>query len=230
MLIVLNHKMNLTLDEILKYERAIRNLDVVVMPQIPYMGIFTEGNYILGSQYISEYTATGGISAASLVSMDVKYVLIGHAERRSLDMENDLMIAKKIIDIINNKMIPIMCVGETAEERSQGESLKVIENQICNVLDVIEGKPTGLMIAYEPVWSIGTSEMPTPVEIMGMFEYIRIVCKDKYQLPVKLIYGGSINSSNVETILSVKTLDGLLIGGASLDLEEVKRIYQIVKK
>lgn len=227
MLIILNHKMNLNIHEILAYEDAIRKLDVVVMPQTPYMGIFTQGKYTLGSQCISEYNAPGGVSAEALVGMNVKYVLVGHAERRIVRKENDEIIALKIKDIVNNNMIPLMCVGETLIEKNNNQSLEVIENQICNVFDRLEGCLRSVNIVYEPVWSIGTNEIPDPEEISGMLEYIKIICKDKYHFTPKLLYGGSISSENISLIKDIKLLDGVLIGGASLDIDEVKKIYKI---
>ena len=228
MLVVLNHKMNLSIDEIRVYEKKLRKYEVVVMPQTPYMGLFTSGEYILGSQCISEYNAPGGISAESLTSMKVKYVLVGHAERRIVRKETDYIIAQKIRDIINNNMIPIMCVGETLAEKEAGKSLEVIQNQICHVFDQLEGNLVSVIIAYEPVWCIGSAIPPTNEEITGMIEYIKIICSEKYGLKPKMLYGGAVNAESIKTIKDVKNLAGVLVGGASLDIDEVISIYNVV--
>ena len=228
MLIVLNHKMNLNINEIRAYEEAVREFDVVVMPQTPYMGLFTGGKYTLGSQCISEYNAPGGVSAEALVGLNVKYVLVGHAERRIVRQENDEIIAQKLMALIRNNMLPILCVGETMEEKKAGQSHVVIEEQLCNVLNKLEVLPSQLHIAYEPVWCIGTNEVPSEEEISGTFELIKKLCLEKYHLEPTLLYGGSVNHSNVQELKKIPGLEGFVIGTASLSLEEVVKLYELI--
>jgi len=231
MLIVLNHKMNLKIEEAKAYEEAIRNMDVIVMPQTPFLGLFTnEGKYILGSQCVSEYNAPGGVSPEALASMNCKYVIVGHAERRIVRKEDCEIVARKIIEVINNEMIPIMCIGENLEQKENNQTLEVLENQITNVFEMIEGNKEDIKIAYEPVWSIGTDQIPSNNEIAGILEFIKIICKEKYNLDPILFYGGSVNTSNIDEIKQIPNLDGIIMGGASLDLDQVNRIYKAVKE
>jgi len=231
MLIVLNHKMNLKISEAKEYEEAIRDMEVIVMPQTPFLGLFTnKAKYILGSQCVSEYNAPGGVSPEALASMNCKYVLVGHAERRIVRKEDCEVVARKIIEVINNKMIPIMCIGENKEEKNSNQTLEVLENQITNVFEMIEGSLQKVMIAYEPVWSIGTDILPTKEEISGILEFIKIICKEKYNLKPTLFYGGSLNASNIDEIKQIKNLDGIIIGNASLDLNQVNKIYKSLKE
>jgi len=231
MLIVLNHKMNLKIDEAKEYEEAIRDMDVIVMPQTPFLGLFTnEAKYILGSQCVSEYNAPGGVSPEALASMNCKYVIVGHAERRIVRKEDCEIVARKIIEVINNEMIPIMCIGENIEQRDNDQTLEILENQISNVFGMIEGCLGEVMIAYEPVWSIGTDQTPSNDEIAGILEFIKIICKDKYKLNPTLFYGGSVNASNIEEIKQINNLDGIIVGTASLDLKQVNQIYNVIKE
>ena len=215
MLIILNHKMNLNINEIKEYEKALRDYDVVVMPQTPYMGLFTNGKYILGSQCISEYTATGGVSAESLVHLNVKYVLVGHYERRSIERDTDQVIREKIIEIINNDMTPILCIGDDT----------ILKEQINNVFDYINVDLNKIVIAYEPNYNIGTDRTLQPKEIKEKVSYIKDYLKDKYSLNNKVLYGGSINQNNINSIKDINNIDGVLIGAASLDINEVITIY-----
>jgi len=230
MLIVLNHKMNLKIDEAKKYEESIRDMEVIVMPQTPFLGLFTNAaKYTLGSQCVSEYNAPGGVSPEALASMNCKYVIVGHAERRIVRKEDCEVVARKVIEVVNNEMIPIMCIGENLEEKNNNQTLEVLENQISNVFEMIEGCLGEIMIAYEPVWSIGTDKLPSNEEIAGLLEFIKIICKEKYNLNPTLFYGGSINASNIDEIKQIPNLGGIVVGNASLDLDQVKRIYNSVK-
>jgi len=228
MLIVLNHKMNLNINEITNYEKVLRNYEVVVMPQTPYMGLFSKGKYILGSQCISEYNAPGGVSADALVSLNVKYVLVGHAERRIVRGECDEIIAQKINDIIKHDMIPILCVGESLTEKKAGYKEALIEKQISNVFTRLEVPYDKIIIAYEPVWSIGTENPPTNNEIAKTLSFIKNYLKENYLMETDILYGGSVNSKNINELKEIKDLKGVLVGGASLDIDEVIKIYNAV--
>ena len=228
MLIVLNHKMNLKIEEITEYEKTLRDYNVVVMPQTPYMGLFSKGKYILGSQCISEYNAPGGVSADALVSLNVKYVIVGHAERRLIRNECDDIIAKKINAIIENDMVPILCVGESLPEKEAGLTYQIIERQITEVFKKVNADYNKILIGYEPVWSIGTDNPPTKQEIEDVLIYIKNYLKEVYQIETDLLYGGSVNSKNIRTINDIEEVKGVIVGSASLDIEEVINIYNIV--
>jgi len=226
-LIVLNHKMNLNIEEITAYEKTLRDYDVVVMPQTPYMGLFSKGKYILGSQCISEYNAPGGVSADALVGLNVKYVIVGHAERRMLRNECDDIIAKKINTIIEHEMIPILCVGEQLPEKEAGLTNLIIEKQISEVFSKIK-EYNKVLIAYEPVWSIGTNNPPAKTEIEKTLTFIKNYLKETYLLETDLLYGGSVNSNNIKELKEIEDIKGVIIGSAALDIDEVINIYNIV--
>ena len=228
MLIVLNHKMNLNIEEIKAYEKTIRDYNVVVMPQTPYMGLFSKGKYTLGSQCISEYNAPGGVSADALVGLNVKYVIVGHAERREIRNECDEIIAKKINMIINHGMTPILCVGESLAEKEAGLTYRVIEKQISEVFKKVNTDYNKIIIAYEPVWSIGTNMPPTKQEIEETIAFIKNYLKETYLVETILIYGGSVNSKNIDTIKNIDNVEGVLVGSASLNIDEVIKIYTAI--
>jgi len=228
MLIVLNHKMNLKIEEITSYEKTLRDYNVVVMPQTPYMGLFTKGKYTLGSQCISEYNAPGGVSADALVGLNVKYVIVGHAERRLIRNECDDVIAKKINTIINNEMVPILCVGESLLEKQAGLTYRVIERQISEVFTKVNKDYHKILIAYEPVWSIGTSNPPTKEEIEEVLLFIKNYLKETYVVETDLLYGGSVSSDNMKELTEIENIKGVIVGSASLDIQEVINIYNIV--
>jgi triosephosphate isomerase len=220
--------MNLKINEIKEYEKRIRDYDVIVMPQIPYIGLFNKGKYKLGSQCISEYKATGGISSESLAGMNVKYVLVGHSERRKLLKETDEIIAKKINEIIINKMIPVFCIGESLNDKIHNRSLKVIEKQIDMVFTKVYVNKKRIIIAYEPVWAIGNNKRVNNKDIGDIIIYIKKYIQTKYQINLKVLYGGSVNYANIKSLIKIKGINGFIIGRASLDIDEVIAIYNEV--
>jgi triosephosphate isomerase (TIM) len=220
--------MNLNIHEITEYEKILRDYDVIVMPQTPYIGLFKNGMYHLGSQCISEYNATGGVSAIALSGMKVEYVMVGHSERRQLLNENDYIIIKKINEIVENKMTPIMCVGENKEDKIRNKGIQVIEKQIANVFNEIKVPISKIIIAYEPVWLVGSDINPNINEISKTIMFIKSLVKDYYGINIKILYGGNVNSKNISELLKIVGIDGFLIGQASLDIHEVIRIYNKV--
>ena len=228
MLIVLNHKMNLNIDEIKEYEKNIREYDLVVMPQTPYMGLFTNGKYTLGSQCISEYTATGGVSAVSLVGMNVKYVLVGHFERRSILKDTDDVIVKKVTEALSNNIIPIMCIGEESNETHN--EFEEMTKQIKNVFDNLSLALDKIIIAYEPGWNIGGESLPTSEKIINAVAFIKEYILNNYNVNIKVLYGGGINPDNIDSIKDLDIIDGVIIGNASLSIDNVTTLYRKIKK
>ena len=227
MLIILNHKMNLTIDEIKQYEFKLRSYDVVVMPQTPYMGLFSEGKYTLGSQCISEYNATGGISADALVGLNVKYVLVGHGERRYIKRDTNEVILKKTKELLKHNIIPVLCIGETLDERNAGIINKVLKKQIDIVFDNVNSD--NIIIAYEPLWMIGKEKDIGIKEVSHIISFIKDYIKEKYNMDVKVLYGGGINNNNAKKLKDISNLDGVVIGTASLDINNIINIYNILK-
>ena len=174
---------------------------------------------------------TGEISPAFLSKLSVKYVIVGHSERRELFGETDEMVAKKVTAILAQQMTPIICCGETLQEREAGDTLSKVLSQIRAALagrkpSVVEG----LVIAYEPIWAIGTGLTATSEDAQSVIGAIRkevesIAGPDAASV-VRIQYGGSVKSSNIAELMAMPDIDGALVGGASLDSEEFAKIVQ----
>jgi triosephosphate isomerase len=171
---------------------------------------------------------TGEISATMLRGL-ADYVIIGHSERRHIFNEHDRDIRHKVQAAFRNGIRPILCIGETAHERADGETLHVLHDQIVSgLLNVTSEEVADLTIAYEPVWAIGTGDAVKPADLHGVAKTIRkhisALYGDKAANMVRVLYGGSVTSENSQDFLSVEGVDGLLIGGASLKAEEFASI------
>ena len=186
---------------------------------------------------------TGEISIL-MVKDCCQYVIVGHSERREYFRETDEIVNKKIKQVLKHKLIPILCIGEKLEQRKQNETKKIVESQLKeglnNIQYSISNLPTGRqvfnlpIIAYEPVWAIGTGQTLDPLETNKTCKFIREVLTELYNEDVahriRILYGGSVNSENVAEFTSQGEIDGLLVGGASLDAEEFTRIVKSVIK
>ncbi len=182
--------------------------------------IFQKTNIKLGAQnmYFEEKGAfTGETSPIMLKSVGCKYVILGHSERRHIFKEDDNLINKKTKSAIKHGFIPIVCVGETLDDRNSNKAFHVIENQLKNSLDGIDLRK--VVIAYEPVWAIGTGVAADKKTIEEMHNFIRKIATD-----TPILYGGSVKPSNAEELASIDNVNGFLIGGASLVAEDFKDI------
>lgn len=171
---------------------------------------------------------TGEISPSMLEDVKVEYVLLGHSERRRSFGENDEMIMKKLQALSESNLQPILCVGETAAEHEAGDALEVVSDQLRTVLKYAKW-PRGkkLMIAYEPIFAIGTGETPDPGYIVEMHQQIKEVLIEETDFNdenIKVLYGGSVNADNAYQLLREPSVDGVLVGGASLKIQEFKGI------
>lgn len=237
-LIVLNLKLNFTLPEMVVYKKRLDEFvtgdpEVVICPQFPYLSLFNDGNYNLGAQNVSEYTKgafTGEVSASDLASLDVDYVIIGHSERRSVFQETDKNFIPKIINTLNNNMTPIYCIGENKEERSRKKTLSVIQKQLATVLNrVAIENISKIVIAYEPLWAIGSGKTPTTQEIEEVITFIKTFVLNNYKENIKVIYGGSVNDFNISTLNQLNSCDGFIIGSSSLNVNEAQLIVKSTK-
>jgi triosephosphate isomerase len=168
---------------------------------------------------------TGDVSAKLLQEVNCEYVIIGHSERRKNQQETNEIIAKKALSAFKNKITPIICVGESKEIRDQGQHFDFVKEQIIKSIPLV--KTTRIVIAYEPIWAIGTGETAQVSQIEEMVKFIRQVYENEvaqFAEEFFLIYGGSVNSTNSVEILNIKGLDGLLVGKASLNIEEFAKI------
>lgn len=169
---------------------------------------------------------TGDVSAAMLKKVGCQYVILGHSERRAGHFENNETVSKKIKAALTQGLTPIICVGETKETRDEGRHLEFVYKQIMNSIPQ-DGEFKKLVIAYEPIWAIGTGVVPTSDQISEIARLIKKIFKEKLSSHAKeyfMLYGGSVTPQNSQEILAISGVDGLLVGKASLDVEEFVKI------
>lgn len=232
-----NWKMNMTPKEAVTFVDSIKNIidtnDVDVVFCVPSIdivpvGVALNGTKIaLGAQnmYFEDSGAfTGEISPKMLKASDVKYVIIGHSERRAFFFEDNVIVNKKALKAISYGLIPIICVGESLKERENGVTLKLIDEQVREAFkDIPKDKASEVIIAYEPIWAIGTGKTATAKEadeVCGAIRKIIALLYDKETAEkIRIQYGGSVNAKNAAELFSMGNIDGGLVGGASLKME-----------
>lgn len=243
-LVVGNWKMNpVSLEEARKIvggvKRAIKNYrktDVVFCPPFVYLspiGNLMKGNLFLGAQNANSETAgpyTGEVGHMQLPQFGVKYVIVGHSERRKMG-ETDEVINKKVQSVVSLGVTAIVCVGESHRD-SNGEYLDFIKQQIQKALKDVPKKSFGnIVIAYEPIWAIGAKESMSPRDLHEMSIFIKKVLKDTYSIvgdDVRIIYGGSVDRVNAGVLVKEGNVSGLLVGRQSLDSKDFVEIIKIV--
>lgn len=221
MLIVGNLKMYMTYKEVLEF---INNFDddVILCPSSIFIPYFLNHKYKIGIQDISMYdlgSHTGEIGAKQAKELGVTYTIIGHSERRNYNKETDEEINKKVIKALENDLKVILCVGENKGEDKE----KIIEYQLLNDLKDIKNIDN-LIIAYEPIWCIGTGITPTNDQIETTVSFIQTIIEKNFGKSVKVIYGGSVDKDNILTLKKINNLSGFLIGKASTDYMQLKEI------
>ena len=232
-IIVGNIKMNMKFGEIANYLnqfKNIKNKNLVICPSYIYIPYFLKHNFSVGSQDVCSFEDggyTGEISANQLASMGVKYTIVGHSERRIKLGETDIEINKKIKCALNAKLKVILCIGETLEEFRLLKKETVLKRQIRDALFDIEDL-SNVIIAYEPIWSIGTNKVPNNENLFNTITYIKELIKDLYRQDIKVIYGGSINEKNILKFKEVENLDGYLIGSLSVNPTQFIEIIEKV--
>jgi len=245
-LIVGNWKMNLNPGEasLLVHQLedkldAKANTEVVICP--PFIDIYPISKDLdskklkLGSQnihYLDEGAFTGEISPAMLKGM-ASYSIIGHSERRAMG-EDDKLIAKKVAAALRNDIVPVLCVGESLHDREHGLSRKVVVDQLTADLSQLTAGDVGqLVVAYEPVWAIGSGKFATPDEVTPVVASIRGTVEELYGEEgaggLRVLYGGSVAPDNAKAYLRLDVVDGLLVGGASLNYEEFAQIVKVAQ-
>ena len=238
-----NWKMNMTLDESVNLINELKQIstndvDIKIAPSFTNLNKAvslldsSEIEVIAQNVHFKDRGAfTGEISIEMLKSVGVHSVIIGHSERRKYFNENDSILSKKAKTAIDNSLNIIFCVGEELSEREKGNHFELIKNQIINGLfglDIDQIK--NVVVAYEPVWAIGTGKTAENYQIQEMHEYIRKLFNDKYgsdiSQQIRILYGGSVKPNNAEEIFSLNDVDGGLIGGASLNFSDFNAIVQ----
>ena len=239
--IVANWKMNLTINSskelIESTEIAIRNLDscikVIICPQFPLIPVLND--YLDSSSLISigaqdchheiNGAFTGETSIELLKEFNCKYIISGHSERRLNNFESSNLVKRKIKRIIGSSLIPILCVGETLEDRKSNKYLEVISKQL---LDSLPENINNILIAYEPIWSIGTGLIPELSQINEAAKHIKMFINgsEKKIKKLSILYGGSVNSDNFLDIFNLVNIDGGLVGGASIKNNEFNKMLK----
>jgi triosephosphate isomerase (TIM) len=216
------------------------NTEVIICPPAVFIELATdvasESDFYVGAQNVSEYddgAFTGEVSANMLRSCELDFCIVGHSERRKYFQDYDDVVNKKIRQLHKNDVVPIFCVGETLEEREKGITQAIVLNQLEKGLKDVEYNGN-LLIAYEPVWAIGTGKTATPEQAQEIHGIIRHWLSEKYDEEVSedisILYGGSVKPENIQELLFQKDIDGGLIGGAALDIEKFKSMIELAAK
>lgn len=230
-LIISNHKMNLTVDQVKEYVEKLKTINssnnkLVFCPSYLYLPYFKGDNYSLGCQNVADRhmgALTGEISIEQVKSLSVEYAIIGHSERRNILNETNELIQKKVTLCLEHDITPVLCIGEKEEEMSYKE--QILEEEIKSVFSNVSN-PERIVIAYEPIWAIGTGKVPTNEEINQTLLFIKNYIKDNFQVDCLTLYGGSVSDKNIIELKEVPSIDGYLIGGTSLDLSKLKVVIQ----
>jgi len=233
----LNHLEAIAMVQKLAFRLTDKDLDAVEVALLPpYTDIRSVQTLIDGDKYRLAYGAqdlsahesgayTGEVSAAMLAKLGCTYVVIGHSERRQYHHEDEALVNAKVKQALAHDLIPILCVGESLDVRRDGRQ---VEHTLWQLAGALEGVPAAqvrsLVVAYEPVWAIGTGEVATPADAQEVCAAIRTKLAELYSGDladgVRILYGGSVKSSNVAGIMDQVDVDGALVGGASIDAEE----------
>ena len=232
-----NWKMNMTSSEVAPYLEVFRletekvnNVDIAIIP--PFTALAKASEILGGTQKIrlgaqnmspeAKGAYTGEISATMLRDLFVRYVLVGHSERRRLFGETDELVHRKVVTALASELRPILCIGETLEERQAGQEKDILEAQLRGALTgLTPDQLEEIVIAYEPVWAIGTGLTATPTQAQEAHQFIRDylarVSGQEISAKTRILYGGSVTADNAGELLSLPDIDGALVGGASLD-------------
>lgn len=238
----MNNDLNESRDLISKLLVGLKNskeiCEVVICPpftSLPEVSAMIKGSIVkLGAQNLHQEengAFTGEVSAKMLLSTGCEFVIIGHSERRNIFMESDELINKKIRRAINNNLKPIFCVGELLEEREKNITEQVIQRQVLNGLESFPVRDLKhLIIAYEPVWAIGTGKTATPQQAEEVHHFIRKLIENRFSKEfaenLRILYGGSVKPDNSEDLLSQINIDGALVGGACLNADSFLNIIK----
>jgi triosephosphate isomerase len=242
-----NWKMNMlpneTIDFITNLEPLVKNTENEVILCVPYTDLFyalltaQETNIHIGAQNMhwkERGAYTGEVSAQMLSSIRTEYVIIGHSERRAYFNETDETVNLKIKSALENGLKPIVCVGETLEQRESGKTEEIITNQVETAFkDLTKEQAENIIIAYEPIWAIGTGKTATSEDANNSVKAIRNKVKEMYEDEtaenIIILYGGSVKAVNAKELFEASDIDGALVGGASLKVEEFSKIVNYNK-
>ena len=197
---------------------------------VPQVQALLQGSAMaLAAQDVSQHVQgayTGEVAASMLAELGVRYVLVGHSERRQYHGESDAVVAAKAQAALAQGITPIVCVGETLQEREAGQTEAVVQRQLAAVIALLDARITEVVVAYEPVWAIGTGKTATPEQAQSVHAVLRaqLVAASAQAQSVALLYGGSMNAANAAQLLGQPDIDGGLVGGASLKAADFLQI------
>lgn len=223
-IVIGNQKMYMNKEDVLAFVNMLKetnmdNKEVIVCPTYPFLEYYNDVVPV-GAQNVSindNGAYTGEVSALQLKSLNIPYCIVGHSERREYNKETDDEINKKVIKLLDNGITPILCIGEKLEERQNKLTETVIKNELTGDLNNLSPELVEkIIIAYEPIWAIGTGLTPTLEEIDESMKFIKDYITTTYNVPkVTVLYGGSVSDKNIDELNTVESIDGYLIGGAS---------------
>ena len=227
----------LLLEGVASKAARIDGVSCAVCVPFPYLhqarSILADSGAGWGAQNVSQRSEgafTGEVSVSMLADFGCRYVIVGHSERRNLFHENDQLVAAKAAAVLEQQMIPIVCIGESLDERERGVTEAVVSRQLGAVIDEIGIGGLGKsVVAYEPVWAIGTGKTATPEQAQAVHAYLRgLVSQQDTDVArdLTMLYGGSVKAANAASLFDMEDIDGGLIGGASLDLNEFVSICE----
>jgi triosephosphate isomerase (TIM) len=227
-----NWKMNLNKLDAVELFKSLESsvyppdIEVIIAPPSIYLDSFSNAsNLKIASQDVSQNSNgayTGEFSSEMLFSINLRFAIVGHSERRVFHNESDEMIFNKVKSLLNNGLTPIFCCGESLDDRNNGIQFDVVNSQLSNILNNLSSSDfEKIIIAYEPVWAIGTGLTAEPSDAQAMHSHIRNTIANKFTTKtseqISILYGGSCKPANSKELFSMKDIDGGLIGGASLD-------------
>lgn len=240
-----NWKMNLNrgqslslVQSLVESLRGVSDVDIAVCPPAVYLGELGKAlhatNIGLGAQNVnskSEGAYTGEISCSMLKDVGCRYVILGHSERRAIYGETDSMVNEKLHAVLAAGLTPIVCVGETLEQREAGQTQQVVRSQcIGSLAGLTEDQMLKTVLAYEPVWAIGTGKTASPAQAEEVHKDIRSLLETQFSVgtaqKVIVLYGGSVKADNAQELLSEPNIDGALVGGASLKQDSFEGIIK----
>jgi triosephosphate isomerase len=227
---------NNTADELVSLVKDVTDVEVMIAPAFTALAsvadIIAKSNIALGAQdmfWENEGAYTGEISPSMLISAGCSYVIIGHSERRQFFKETDETVNKKIKAAIKNKLSPVLCIGESDKERESNKTFSVLDKQLANGLEGLsENDLEKLVVAYEPIWAIGTGKTASDKQAQEVHGFLRSMLEkhfgDNFSQSVRILYGGSVKPENISSLMSMPDIDGALVGGASLRADTFSKI------
>ena len=231
-LVIGNFKMNLNQEEITDYIEFFKGkkLDnVIFSPPSIYLKQFVDSGFTTCSQDVSfaeKGAYTGDISASMLKSIGVTHSIIGHSERRKYYSDSSL-VNEKLKRLLEQGIIPVICIGESKEERDSNKTNDVLKEEIDEVFKDIDSSALNtVIIAYEPIWSIGTGVIPTNEEIEETISYIKDYINENYHNKLLVLYGGSVNNNCIDNLESIPVIDGYLVGGCSIKKDDFDKLIK----